>query len=188
MMPPMCDYDSAGSWASLKVMFRHAAQRACRLDPDPDRGRGEVGERYLLHLDDLHRPWVGPGRDGPLTGLVPGLVENGLPAVGAEVEDPVHLAADRRDRGADRVRRVEVLRPDDLADTGYPVRNQDAAAAYGDQRTLFPGGLHPVDRLGEHEVRPGQSLGEQPPVPAGPAGAAVDRPAEVGPAGRDRAV
>ena len=75
-------------------MFRHAAQGACRLDPDPDRGRGEVGERDLVHLDDLYRPRVGTGGDGPFAGLVPCLVEDGLPAVGAEVEDPVHLPAD----------------------------------------------------------------------------------------------
>ncbi|HTQ91369.1 MAG TPA: hypothetical protein VMK84_17930, partial [Streptosporangiaceae bacterium] len=168
--------------------FRHAAQGARGLDPDPDRGRGEVGERDLLHLDDPHRLRVGAGRDGPLAGLVARLVEDGLPAVGAEVEDPVHLAADRRDGGADGVGRVEVLRPDDLADAGYPVGNQDAAAADGDERTVLLGGLDPVDRLGEHHVGPGQRLAEQPPVAADPVRAAIAPGAEVRPARRDRAV
>src|ERR1700733_14687002 len=40
----------------------------------------------------------------------------GLPGIGAGVEDAGELTAHGRDRGADRVRRVEGLRPDDLAD------------------------------------------------------------------------
>jgi hypothetical protein len=166
----------------------HAAQGTCRLDPDPDGGRGEIGQRYLFHLDDLHRVRVRARRDGALAGLVPGLVQDGLPAVGAEVEDPVHLAADRRDGGADGVGRVEVLRPDDLADAGYPVGNQDAATADGDERAVLLGGLHPVDRLGEHHVGPGQRLGEHPLVAADPGRPARAGRAQGGPPGSDRAV
>ena len=63
-------------WVSLKMVSGHAAQRARRLDPDPDGGRGEVGQRYLFHLDDLHRVRVRARRDGPLAGLVPRLVQD----------------------------------------------------------------------------------------------------------------
>jgi hypothetical protein len=150
------------------VVFWHAAQGACRLDPDPDRRGGEVGQRDLFYLDDLHCFRVRARRDRALASLVPRLIEHGLPAAGSGVEYPVHLAADRRDGGADGVGRVEVLWPDDLADARYPVGNEDAAAADGDQRTVVPGGLHPVDRLCEHHVGPGQRLGEQPPVTADP--------------------
>jgi hypothetical protein len=170
------------------MIIRHAAQGACRLDPDPDGGRGEVGQRYLFHLDYLHRVRVRARRDGAFAGFVPRLVQDGLPAVGAQVEDPVHLAADRRDGGADGIGRVEVLRPDDLADARYPVGNQDAAAADGDERAVLLGGLHPVDRLGEHHVGPGQRLGQHPLVAAEHVRPARAGQAQGGPPGRHRAV
>ena len=110
-----------------------AAERARGLGPDPDRRRGEVGQRDFLDLDDLDRAGVGARGDRVLPGLAAGLVERGLPAAGAHVEDPVDLAADRRDRGADGVGRVEVVGPDDLADAGQVVGNEDAAAADRDQ-------------------------------------------------------
>ena len=95
---------------------------------------------------------------------------------------PVNLSANRRDGGPDGVRRVEVLRPDDLADARDLVRDQDAAAADRDQRAVLPRGLHPVDRVGEHLVRAGQRRAEQLLV----AGGAAALPS--GPPRRDRAV
>ena len=179
------------------MVLRHAAQGARGLDPHPDRGGGEVGQRDLFHLDNLHRLGVRSRRDRALASFVPRFVEDSLSAVRAVVEYPVHLAADRGDGGADGVGRVEVLGPDDLADARYPVRDQDAATADGDERAVVPGGLHPVDRLGQHHVRPGQRGGEQPQVTADPLRAvrraAQGRPAQRGPAegrppARDRAV
>jgi len=169
-------------------MLGPAAQGARGLDPDADRWGGEIGQRDLFHLDDLHRSWIRACCDRALTSFIPRLVQDSLPAVRANVEYPVHLAADRRDGGADGVGRVEVLGPDDLADPRYPLGNQDAAAADGDQRAVVPRGLHPVDRLGEHHVGPRQRGREQPPVRAEPCRAARRRPAERRPAGRDRAV
>jgi len=170
------------------MVLGHAAQGARGLDPDADRGGGEIGQRDLFYLDDLHRSWIRARCDRALASLIPRLVQDSLPAVRANVEYPVHLAADRRDGGADGVGHVEVLRPDDLADARYLLGNQDAAAADGDERAIVPGGLHPVDRLGEHHVGPGQRRREQPPVLADPLRAARRRRAERRPAGRDRAV
>src|ERR1700749_3827085 len=130
-------------------MVRHAAEGARGLDPDPDRRGREVGQRDLFYLDDLHRVRVGAGRDRALAGVFLRFVEYRLSAARADVENPVHLAAHRGDGGAYGVGRVEMIGPDDLADTGYLVRDEDAPAADGDERAGVPGGLHPVDRLGE---------------------------------------
>jgi hypothetical protein len=137
------------------VVVRHAAEGACGLDPDPDGRGGQVGQWDLFYLDDLHRGRVGAGRHRALAGIVLRFVEDRLPAARADVEYPVHLAAHRGDGGTDGVGRVEVLGPDDLADAGYLVRDEDAPAADGDERPGVPGGLHPVDRLGEHRVGQG---------------------------------
>jgi hypothetical protein len=137
------------------VVVRHAAEGARGLDPDPDRRGVQVGQGDLFYLDDLYRVPVGARRDRALAGVFLRFVEYRLPAARADVEYPVHLAAHRGDGGAYGVGRVEVLGPDDLADAGYLVRDEDAPAADGDERAGVPGGLHPVDRLGEHRVGPG---------------------------------
>lgn len=129
-------------------MVRHAAEGACGLDPHPDRRGGQVGQGDLFYLDDLHRIGVGACRDRALAGVFLRFVEDRLPAARADVEYPVHLAAHRGDGGADGVGRVEVLGPDDVADARYLVRDEDAAAADGDERAGVPGCLHPVDRFG----------------------------------------
>src|SRR6185437_4979139 len=77
---------------------------------------------------------------------------DGLPAAGAQVEDPVHVAADRGDGGADRVSCVEVIRADDLADPGDTVGDQDTAAADRDERPRVLGRLDPVNRVAERDV------------------------------------
>src|SRR6185312_4994852 len=59
----------------LDVVFGQATERAGRLDPDPDCGRGEIGQRDLLHLYDPHRPGVRPGGHGALAGLVARFVQ-----------------------------------------------------------------------------------------------------------------
>jgi hypothetical protein len=99
------------------------------------------------------------------------------------VEDPVHLAADRGNGRSHGVGRIEVLGPDDLADPGDAVGDEDAAAAHGDQRAILLGRLHPVDRLGEHDIGAGQRLTEHLPVPA-----VRLHLAQRGPAGGDGAV
>ena len=103
-------------------------------------------------LDDLHRVGVRTGGDRVLPRLVLGLLQDGLPAAGAQVEDPVHVAADRGDGGADRVSCVEVVRADDLADPGDAVGDKDTAAADGDERPRVLGRLDPVNRVAERDV------------------------------------
>src|SRR6202034_3308191 len=117
----------------LGVPLVQSAKGTGGLDADADRGRGQVRQRYLFDLDDLYSGGVRARRDRVLYGLVRGLGEGSLPALGAGGEDAVDLTAHGRDRGADRVRRVEVLRPDDLADARQVVRGEDAAAADRDQ-------------------------------------------------------
>ena len=137
------------------MVVRHAAEGARGLYPDPDRRGVQVGQGDLFYLDDLYRVPVGARRDRALAGVFLRFVEYRLPAARADVEYPVHLAAHRGDGGAYGVGRVEMLGPDDLADAGYLVRDEDAPAADGDERAGVPGGLHPVDRLREHRVGPG---------------------------------
>src|SRR6185437_11805553 len=96
-----------------------------------------------------------------LAGLLTRFLQHGITAARAGMKYPVNLPADRSDCGADGVRRVEVLRPDDLADARDLVGDEDAAAADRDQRTILSRGLHPVDRVGEHLVRAGQPGAEQ---------------------------
>ena len=116
----------------------HAAEGARGLDPDPDRRGVQVGQGNLFYLDDLYRVPVGAGRDGALAGVFLRFVEDRLPAARADVEYPVHLAAHRGDGGTDGVGRIEVLGPDNLADARYLIRDEDAAAADGDERAGFP--------------------------------------------------
>jgi hypothetical protein len=137
------------------VVVRHAAEGARGLDPDSDRWGVQVGQGDLFYLDDLYRVPVGARRDRALAGVLLRFVEYRLPTARADVEYPVHLSAHRGDGSADGVGRIEVLGPDDLADARYLVRNEDAAAADGNERAGFPRGLDPVDRLAEHRVGQG---------------------------------
>ena len=137
------------------MVVRRAAEGARGLDPDPDRRGVQVGQGDLFYLDDLYRVPVGARRDRALAGVLLRFVEYRLPTARADVEYPVHLSAHRGDGSADGVGRIEVLGPDDLADARYLVRNEDAAAADGNERAGFPRGLHPVDRLAEHRVGQG---------------------------------
>src|SRR6516164_4693266 len=143
------------------MAFRYAAESARRLNAHPDRGRSEIRERDLLEFDDPHRIGVRAGRDRTLARLIARFVEHGLPAARPGMEYPVYLAADRGDGRADGVRGVEVFRPDDLAHPWNLVRDENAAAADGDQRTILLRGLHPVDRVGEHRVSMCQRRGEE---------------------------
>src|ERR1022692_4542139 len=148
----------------LKLLFLQAAECPGSLDAYPDRGRGEIRQRDFLDLDDLHRGRVPAGGDSVLPGLVARLVEHCLPAARTEMENPVHAAADRGDGGADGIGRVEMIRPDDLADAGNAVRDEDAAAADGDQREVALRGLDPVDCLGEPDIGQPHGVFQQPPV------------------------
>src|SRR3984885_5036416 len=113
-IPPQTVLRARGSRLGLPLV--QSAKGTGGLDADADRGRGQVRQRYLFDLDDLYSGGVRARRDRVLYGLVRGLGEGSLPAIGAGVEDAVDLTAHGRDRGADGIRRVEVLRPDDLAD------------------------------------------------------------------------
>src|SRR5690348_15836710 len=75
----------------VELLLRAAAKGADGLGPDPERRRGEVGERDLFQLDDLYRAGVRARRDRALARLVARLVEDSPPPSFPDVEDPVHL-------------------------------------------------------------------------------------------------
>src|SRR5215510_16270248 len=100
----------------VMVLLGAPAEGADGLGADPERWRGEVGQRDLFQLDDLHRAGVGARRDRTLACLVARLIEDRPPSGFPDVEDPVHLAADRGNGSSHGVGRIEVVGPDDLAD------------------------------------------------------------------------
>src|SRR5262249_24412462 len=67
-----------------------AVEGAGGLGADRERWRGEVGQRYLSQLDDLHSAGLGARRDRALACLVARLVEDRPPPSFPDVEDPVH--------------------------------------------------------------------------------------------------
>ena len=68
-------------------------QVADGLDADAYGVAGQVGDRDLVHLDDLDGPRVGPGGGG-VHGLILGPVEDLVAALCADREDPVHDVGD----------------------------------------------------------------------------------------------
>src|SRR5262245_62074818 len=102
---------------------------ADRLDMDSGRVRGQVGERYLLDIDDLDRLRARPGGHRLLGRLLLGTLERLLTGDLVEREDAVDLTADLCDRGPDRIGYREMRRLHDLRRTGKGVTEQDRAAA-----------------------------------------------------------
>ena len=68
--------------------------------------------------------------------------------------DPLDFAADLSDRRADRVGDGEVVGPNETGGARQRVAEQNAAASDDDDRDRVGAGLHPIDRLREHPLRP----------------------------------
>src|SRR5215472_17811771 len=101
LSPGLVDGAGLTGQPRLKMLLGHAAEGAGSLDSDPHCRAGEIGKRDLFDLDDPHVVRVSSGRNRVFPRLVAGFRQRGGPPLGAEMEDPVHVAADRGDRGAD---------------------------------------------------------------------------------------
>src|SRR5215469_15982562 len=105
-------------WLRQRWPIRCQLEVTNRLDSYPDRVAGEVGDRHLVHLHDLDAVRPGARGDRLAGGFALGHRQDLLPGRGAEREDPVDLAADLRDRSADRVGDGVVAGTVHLAGTG----------------------------------------------------------------------
>ena len=150
------------SQAGLEVMVRHAAEGAGRLDPDPGRRGGEVGQRDLFDLDDLHRPRVRAGRDRALARPRPVLPRGSARRPSApkwKIRSTCPLTDAMAAPTALAASKCSGLMISLTPGISSGTRMLPPPTAMSGRSSL--GGLHPVDRLGQHRVGPGQRLGQQ---------------------------
>src|SRR5207248_426077 len=79
------------------------------LGPDPDRVARQVGQGYLLDVDDLDARSQGPRGGGLVDGFLADRFQRVFPCLVGQRDDLVDLAADLGDGGADGVGDGEVI-------------------------------------------------------------------------------
>src|SRR4051812_5889638 len=105
----------------------YGANVADDLDPHPQRVAGQIGDRNILDLDEVERVRVGAGLDRLL--FAERARGGDRLAARHALEHLVDLAADLRDRRADRIGAAAMLDPDHPGDAGELVGDQEGAAA-----------------------------------------------------------